>query len=288
MGYTPSNTMIFGAGFKPGGMGRMGLMEYNQQISTRYTGDICWWLCIRDSNKRLGDFAWKMQVTDHVMGRIHGENPWGESMGYTTGAPGAWGSVRTVVSHTFKDISRLTYTLFGSEWFKDSSRFFCNKSTAVVRLSGPKKFVEIWWKRCDPEKRSQPRGIVLEASYNPFVSLFQHSKFKGRRNLHNWNLGVYLTQNECCGKKNGKKLGETLWNCAVYDLRWLCPTLSWAAVVGGINSQERGPDTPKQRKRTVITVSAASCCITVSAASVKFAFARPKSDTCLWPMWGVW
>ena len=52
-GIHPLKYHDFWGGFQIRGMG---LMEYKQQISTRYTGDICW-LCIRDSNNRLGDFA---------------------------------------------------------------------------------------------------------------------------------------------------------------------------------------------------------------------------------------
>jgi hypothetical protein len=150
--------------------------------------------------------------------------------------------------------------LFGSEWFKDSSRFFLTNPLQSWSFQD-RKISSKSDGRDVTLRRSQPLVIVLEASYNPFVSLFQHSKFKGRRNLH-WNLGVYLTQNECCGKKNGKKVGETLWNCAVYDLTLSDSVLSCR---GGINSQERGPDTPKQRKRTDITVSAAPFQLPVSS-----------------------
>lgn len=147
----------------------------------------------------------------------HGENPWGIIHGIhrSTGGMGhgvVFGQWWVILSKIFQGWP----ILFGSEWFKDSSRFFLTNPLQSWSFQD-RKISSKSDGRDVTLRRSQPLVIVLEASYNPFVS-FQHSKFKGRRNLHNWNLGVYLTQNDCCGKKYGKKVGETLWNCAVYDL----------------------------------------------------------------------
>lgn len=143
--------------------------------------------------------------------------------------------------------------LFGSEWFKDSSRFFLTNPLQSWSFQD-RKISSKSDGRDVTLRRSQPLVIVLEASYNPFVSLFQHSKFKGRRNLH-WNLGVYLTQNECCGKKMVKR-SVKLYETVLYMI-WLCPTLSWAAVVAltarkeGQTHQnsERGLSSPFQLHR---------------------------------------